>query len=128
MFVTLYRLACMYLAPLFLVTTIGFMASSVYRGEVILGLQAEIIKDRSQEVKVVIEKVEAVNKVGEGYASTQTNIVTDQKETIREVSKIIKVPVFTNICISDDGVLKYNETISKYTPQANPTSEPESGM
>lgn len=124
----IYSLVCMIFAPILLIVAIGGIFTTVYRGEVIQGLQAEIIKNTKQDVKVVIEKVEAVNQVGSEYAETQTKILNDQKVVTREYTKIIEVPIFNNECISSDGVLKYNETFARYSAKTDPSSEPNAGM
>lgn len=124
----IYSLVCMIAAPILLVIALVSIFTTVHRGEVIQGLQAEIIKNTKQDVKVVIEKVEAVNKIGSEYAETQTKILNDQKVVTREYTKIIEVPVFSNECISSDGVLKYNETFARYSAKTDPASEPNAGV
>ena len=124
----IYSLVCMIAAPILLVIALVSIFTTVHRGEVIQGLQAEIIKNTKQDVTVVIEKVEAVNKIGYEYAETQTKILNDQKVVTREYTKIIEVPVFSNACISNDGVLKYNETFARYSSKTDTASEPNAGV
>lgn len=127
MFRVIYQNVAVFLAPLFLITTIAFIIMSVYRGEVILGLQAELLKQKNQDVKVVIEQIKEVNAVGEEAAAEQRVQEIIKHERTIEIEKIVKVPVYSNECISDAGLQFYNKT---YVPSdaSTPTVESDAGM
>ena len=51
MYWKLYAKIALWLMPFFLLTSLVFGAIAAYRGEIILGLQAQLIKNKTQEVK-----------------------------------------------------------------------------
>ena len=84
----IYKKLAPYLAPFFLLTTIVFFAMCVWRGEVILGLQAEAIKDKDREIKVVIEQHDSEHKISLEYEQQKTNKQQEKIYVDRTVEKI----------------------------------------
>lgn len=107
----------------FLFTTIVFFVICVWRGEIILGLQAELIKDNKQEFKVVLEQHESANKISNDYEVRKTEREKEKEYVVRTVEKIITVPVYSNICFDDVGLHQINSQISAVngSGQSEPT-------
>lgn len=116
----IYRKLAPYLAPFFLLTTVVFMIMCVWRGEIILGLQADLIKDKKQEVKVVIEQQEIATKISLDYEQGKNTRQQEKVYVDREVEKIIAVPSYSNLCFDDVGMY----SINNYIKSLNSTREP----
>ena len=120
MVVLIYKKLAPYLAPFFLLTTIVFFAMCVWRGEVILGLQAEAIKDKDKEIKVVIEQHDSENKISLEYEQQKTNKQQEKIYVDRTVEKIITVPSYSNLCFDTDGM----QSLNSYITQINSSRKP----
>lgn len=118
MIYAIYKRVSLFLAPLFLLTTLVFAVLTVYRGEIILGLQAELLKDKGKEIKIVIEQVQKLNEVSKEYEETKQTNNTAKQEKLREVEKINDQSEHSSVCITTDGLQLYNSIVS------NPTDEP----
>lgn len=120
MFQIIYWKLAPYLAPFFLLTTIVFFSMCVWRGEIILGLQAELIKDKNQEVKVIIEQVKAANEIGQQYEQRKAEREELKVEVTHEIEKIVSVPLYSNLCFDYDGLHLLNSQISTINSTAQP--------
>lgn len=120
MFQIIYWKLAPYLAPFFLLTTIVFFSMCVWRGEIILGLQAELIKDKNQEVKVIIEQVKAANEIGQQYEQHKAEREELKVEVTHEIEKIVSVPLYSNLCFDYDGLHLLNSQISTINSTAQP--------
>lgn len=120
MFQIIYWKLAPYLAPFFLLTTIVFFSMCVWRGEIILGLQAELIKDKNQEVKVIIEQVKAANAIGQQYEQRKADREELKVEVTHEIEKIVSVPLYSNLCFDYDGLHLLNSQISTINSTAQP--------
>ena len=100
------------LAAFLLLTTIVFFAMCLWRGEIILGLQADALKNKDQEIKVVIEQHEGANKISHEYEIFKADKLQDKVYVDREVEKIVLMPSYGNECFNNDGLLSLNSAIT----------------
>lgn len=107
-----YNKVAPYLAVFFLLTTIVFMSITVWRGEVILGLQSEVLSSKNQEVKVIIEQHEAANKVSKDYEDRKVNREKEKIYVTRQVEKVVSVPSYANECFYPIGLQYFNSQVS----------------
>lgn len=117
MFKLIYFKLAPFIAPFFLLTTLVFFSMCVWRGEVIMGLQAELNKDKDREIKVVVDTASIAKAVSDSYELYRTD---KQKERItdeRIIEKIITVPIYDGMCFDTNGVQYLNN-------KANPVSNP----
>ena len=93
------------------------------------GYEAAKTKYEQQKAEAVIqvqkEVAEATKRQAEQSHKASVNYQTSaaeqrQKEKVRyvEVQKIVKQPVYLNICIDDDGLRLINESAKDYKPAA----------
>lgn len=122
MLLKLYLKFASWLAPFFLLTTIVFFVICVWRGEIILGLQAELIKDNKQEFKVTIEQHESANRISNEFEVRKTEREKEKEYVIRTVEKITAVPVYSNICFDDVGLHQLNSQIAAINGSGQPES------
>lgn len=99
---------------LFLVlTTVGFGALSIIRGQVILDLQSKLIEKQDKRIEVIVENVKAANAITDSYVKEKHTHEIRYQQVKGEAETIIKEnTVFLNTCISDDGVQHYNQYVS----------------
>lgn len=100
------------LATFLLLTTIVFFSMCLWRGEIILGLQADALKNKDQEIKVVIEQHEGANKISHEYEIFKADKLQDKVYVDREVEKIVLMPSYGNECFNNDGLLSLNRAIT----------------
>lgn len=100
------------LAAFLLLTTSVFFAMCLWRGEIILGLQADALKNKDQEIKVVIEQHEGANKISHEYEIFKADKLQDKVYVDREVEKIVLMPSYGNECFDNDGLLSLNRAIT----------------
>ena len=100
------------LAAFFLFTTVVFFAMCLWRGEIILGLQSDALKNKDQEIKVVIEQHEGANKVSQEYEVRKADKEQEKVYVDREVEKIVYMPSYSNLCLDDIGLSQLNGRIS----------------
>ena len=100
------------MAAFLLLTTIVFFAMCLWRGEIILGLQADALKNKDQEIKVVIEQHEGANKISHEYEIFKADKLQDKVYVDREVEKIVLMPSYGNECFNNDGLLSLNSAIT----------------
>lgn len=113
-----------FLLPLFFLTNLVFFAICVWRGEVILGLQAQAIKDQKQVVELVVTQSEVANKVSLEYELLKSDKQQEKVYVDREVEKIVLVPSYSNECFDNAGL----QQINSYIASINSASKSESGM
>ena len=100
-----------YLAGFFFITTIGFIVLAAYRGEMIVTLQSQLITNKDQQIKVIVEGVDNAQAISEAYELGKG-----------EVDKIIEKPFYiSTVCLDSDGLSVLNGSIS-----ATDASQPES--
>lgn len=100
------------LAAFFLMTSVVFFAMCLWRGEIILGLQSDALKNKDQEIKVVIEQHEGANKVSQEYEVRKADKEQEKVYVDREVEKIVYTPSYSNLCLDDIGLSQLNGRIS----------------
>ena len=73
---------------------------------------AKIQKIKDNQQKALVEKQNKINKVSADYEQlkSEQRVITETK--IREVQKIIERPVYSNVCIDDDGLRIINSLIT----------------
>lgn len=112
------------LVPLFVLTTIVFLGMCVYRGEIILGLQAELIKDKNQEVKVIIEQHERATQISAAYEDRKAAREQDKVNATHSIEKVISDSGNESICFDNAWLYALNSQIATF----NGASEPSSSM
>ena len=95
-----------------LLTTVVFFAKCLWLGEIILGLQSDALKNKDQEIKVVIEQHEGANKISHEYEIFKADKLQDKVYVDREVEKIVLMPSYGNECFNNDGLLSLNSAIT----------------
>lgn len=110
-----------YVAGFFFLTTIALAGFAIYRGEVISGLQSQLIENKSQQIKVIIDSTEMADKIGQQVQNGINSIQVSKEKTTHEVERIIKEPIYLNTCFDSSGLSVLNQAIS--TPVANEPSE-----
>lgn len=100
------------LAAFFLFTTVVFFAMCLWRGEIILGLQADALKSKDQEIKLVIEQHEGANKISHEYEVRKADKEQEKVYVDREVEKIVYLPSYNNVCFDDAGLQQINSRIA----------------
>ena len=100
------------LAAFFLMTSVVFFAMCLWRGEIILGLQSDALKNKDQEIKVVIEQHEGANKISYEYEVLKADKIQEKVYVDREVEKIVLMPSYGNECFNNDGLLSLNSAIT----------------
>lgn len=100
------------LAAFFLMTSVVFFAMCLWRGEIILGLQSDALKNKDQEIKVVIEQHEGANKVSQEYEVRKADKEQEKVYVDREVEKIVYISSYSNLCLDDIGLSQLNGRIS----------------
>lgn len=114
----IYLLLAPYLAGFLFITTIAFVILSVYRGEVISNLQRELLVQKDQEIKVIIERNDMVNDVANKFEEGRANREQVKELTIKQVETIVKEPIYLNTCFDANGVSILNGYIT-----ATPTTK-----
>ena len=114
-----YKLAP-FLAPFFLLTTIVFFGMCLWRGEIILGLQAQAVKDQKQTLEVVVTHTEATNKVSQNYEDKRSEREQEKVYVDRVVDKIVLMPSYNTECFDNAGLYQLNS----YITSINGSSEP----
>ena len=114
-----YKLAP-FLAPFFLLTTIVFFGMCLWRGEIILGLQAQAVKDQKQTLEVVVTHTKATNKVSQNYEDKRSEREQEKVYVDRVVDKIVLMPSYNTECFDNAGVHQLNS----YITSINGSSEP----
>ena len=102
------------LAAFFLFTTVVFFAMCLWRGEIILGLQADALKSKDQEIKLVIEQHEGANKISHEYEVRKADKEQEKVYVDREVEKIVLMPSYGNECFDPIGLQSLNSQIASY--------------
>ena len=100
------------LAAFFLMTSVVFFAMCLWRGEIILGLQSDALKNKDQEIKVVIEQHEGANKVSQEYEVRKADKEQEKVYVDREVEKIVYTSSYSNLCLDAIGLSQLNGRIS----------------
>lgn len=100
-----------YIAGFFMLTTLAMTGFAIYRGEVINTLQSQLISKQDKQIKVVIDTAELADKLSQKTEATINNIETKKEVTIREVERIIKDPVYVNVCFDAAGMSALHQAI-----------------
>lgn len=112
MIARIYVLLAPYLAGFLLITTLAFVVLSVYRGEVISDLQRDLLVQKDQEIKVVIERNDMVNEVANQYEEGRIDRENTKEITLKQVETIVKEPIYLNTCFDPNGVSVLNGYIT----------------
>ena len=100
------------LAAFLLLTTVVFFSMCLWRGEIILGLQSDALKDKDNEIKVVIQQRDGANKISHEYEVLKADKLQEKVYVDREVEKIVLMPSYGNECFDNDGLLSLNSAIT----------------
>ena len=100
------------LAAFLLLTTVVFFSMCLWRGEIILGLQSDALKDKDNEIKVVIQQRDGANKISHEYEVLKADKLQEKVYVDREVEKIVLMPSYGNECFNNDGLLSLNSAIT----------------
>lgn len=73
---------------------------------------AKIQKLKDDQQKALIKKQNEVNKVSADYEQLKSKQRVKVETVTREVQKIIDRPVYSNVCIDDDGLRVINSLIT----------------
>jgi ABC-type transport system involved in cytochrome bd biosynthesis fused ATPase/permease subunit len=65
-----------------------------------------------QYQEALAKQQEAINKASQDYEKQKAENEVKQDERQTQVTKIVKVPVYTNVCLDASGVRIINEAIS----------------
>jgi hypothetical protein len=111
-----------YLAGFFFITTIGFIVLAAYRGEMIVTLQSQLITNKDQQIKVIVEGVDNAQAISEAYELGKGERQIEKEFVVKQVDKIIEKPFYiSTVCLDSDGLSVLNGSIS-----ATDASQPES--
>ena len=114
----LHAMIAPWLMPFFLLTSLVFGAISVYRGEIILGLQAQLIKNKTQEVKVIIEQQQASSVISKEYEERKAQREQSRIVNNVQVEKVISESDNSSVCFDDAWLFQLNNQIASFN---NPT-------
>lgn len=84
----------------------------LWRGEIILGLQADALKNKDQDIKVIIEQHEGATKVSQEYEVRKADREQEKIYVDRVIEKIVSVPSYSTECFDHSGLLSLNNYIS----------------
>ena len=118
MYWKLYAKIALWLMPFFLLTSVVFSAIAVYRGEIILGLQAQLIKNKTQEVKVIIEQQQASNVISKEYEERKALREQNRVMNNVQIEKVISESGNSSVCFDDAWLFQLNNQIAAFN---NPT-------
>ena len=104
----IYRIISPYLAGFLAITTIAFLILSVYRGEIFSNLQREILINKDQEIKVIIERNDLVADIATNYEEGRVEREQIKEYTIKQVETIVKEPIYLSTCFDANGVSVLN--------------------
>lgn len=111
-----------YIALFFLLTSIGLAILSIYRGEMIANYQAEALKAKTVEVKVILDSVAIADKISKDLDIQQTVITIEKEKSTHEIKEIIKDPIYLNTCFDDAGMQQLSKAV--LAPYASEHTEP----
>ena len=118
MYWKLYAKIALWLMPFFLLTSIVFSAIAVYRGEIILGLQAKLIDNKDQEIKITVEHQEAAERISNDYEQRKADREQDKANAKITIEKIISESDNSSICFDDAWLFQLNNQVASFN---NPT-------
>lgn len=72
---------------------------------------AKVQKLKDDQQKALIDKQNKINKVSAEYEQLKSEQRVKVETVTREVQKIIERPVYSNVCIDDDGLRIINSLI-----------------
>lgn len=124
MVLIIYKKIAPYLCLFLALTTIGFAANNVWQGKVIVDLQSQLLKDRDQQIKVVIEQQHTANQVSQEYEQRKADRQEAKVVVTHEIEKIVSVPMYSGLCFDPDGLHLLNDQIRAI----NSSREPETTM
>ena len=124
MYWKLYAKIALWLMPFFLLTSIVFSAIAVYRGEIILGLQAKLIDNKDQEIKIIVEHQEAAERISNDYEQRKADREQDKANAKITIEKVISDSDNNTVCFDNAWMYQLNSQIATI----NNTRKPETGM
>ena len=77
----------------------------------------KIQKIEQANLKALAEKQNEINKVSADYEQAKSEQRVQVETVTREVQKIIERPVYSNVCIDDDGLQQINSLIGSSTSE-----------
>ena len=114
-----------YLSIFLLVMVIALASLSVYRGEVIRDLQADLLVNRDSQIKVIIDTTEMANKISHEVQNNMNTMETVKEKHTHEVERIIKEPIYLSTCFDTAGLSILTESI--LAPYAGEHKQPMPG-
>lgn len=111
------------LMPFFILTTLVFGGIAMYRGELILGLQSQLIKNKTQEVKVIIEQQQASNEISKQYEERKAQREIDRNISNVQIEKVISDSDNHSVCFDDAWLYQLNSQIASLNNSGQPESE-----
>lgn len=127
MYMKVYTKIAPLLMPFFILTTVVFGGIALYRGELILGLQTQLIKDKTHEVKVIVEQQQASNDISKQYEERKQNRI----ESHVQVEKVISDSDNHSVCFDDAWLYQLNSQIISFNnsgQSVSAVSEPTGGI
>ncbi|WAW11638.1 hypothetical protein nACB1_042 [Acinetobacter phage nACB1] len=110
------------LMPFFILTTVVFGSIALYRGEIILGLQAQLIKDQTKEVKVIIEQQQASTEISKQYEERKAQREQDRIVNNVQIEKVISESDNSSVCFDDAWLYQLNNQIISFNSSSEPVS------
>lgn len=86
------------------------LATKLKNAESVCNVKIQKLKDDQQ--KALIEKQNKINKVSADYEQLKSEQRVKVETVTREVQKIIERPIYSNVCIDDDGLHIINSLIT----------------
>lgn len=120
MVLLIYRKVAPYLCLFLALTTLGFALGNVWQGKVIVDLQSQLLKDRDQQIKVVIEQQHTANQVSQEYEQRKADREQTKVVVTHEIEKIVSVPMYSNLCFDTDGLHLLNDSIRAINGSSQP--------
>ena len=120
MVVLLYKKLAPYLCGFFMLATCVFFFLGFIRSAQIVSLQTELLKNKQQEVKVIVEQQEVAIKISQAYEERKADKIQEKIYVDREVEKIISVPSYSNECFDASGMLSLNSYIASINGSGKP--------
>lgn len=112
------------LMPFFILTTCVFGFLAIHRGELVMRLQTELIKDKTQEVKVIIEQQKASNEISKQYEQRKAIREQDRNITNVQIEKVISESDNSSVCFDDAWLYQLNSQVVS----TNTSGQPESAV
>ncbi|WP_151981605.1 hypothetical protein [Acinetobacter guerrae] len=79
--------------------------------------EEKIQKIEQANLKALTEKQNQINKVSADYEKAKSEQRVQVETITREVQKIIERPIYSNVCIDDDGLQQINSLVNSGSSQ-----------